>query len=182
MIVIVDKCLSLRLGRPSAIRDSDFTLERVTDAVEDDISALGPASILPKWIDFSLLQGQVFDDIYSPAALLRPESIRVARERALATDLQRVFEERTPAETHFLDARRQALGADMHDLLQGADRINFLATLTLVYRAIPAGPQSGSAFCEECIATAYEALSEHQKCLAILRNVEGSVLEMYLQW
>lgn len=182
MIVIVDKCLSLRLGRPSSIRRSDFTLERLTDATQDDVSAIGPSSLLSKWIDFSLLQGRVFDDLYSPVALLQPESTRTIRARTLITDLRRVFSEITPAETQFYEARQRALGGDIHTLLCGADQINFLATLTLVYRVIPSTARSGSAFCEECVTMAHEALDEHQKCLVVLRNLKSNVVEMYLQW
>ena len=182
MIVIIDKTLSLRLGRASSIRDGDFTLEKLSDNSQDDLSAFSFMTLLSKWIDLSLLQGQVYDDIFSPRALLQPEGIRVARARELATDLQRVFETMGTAESQVLELRRQTIGNDMHELFQRADRINHLATLTLVYRAIPAGPYSNSVFCEECVATASEALNEHRKCLAILKDVEGEVLEMYLQW
>ena len=66
-------------------------------------------TLLSKWIDLSLLQGQVYDDIFSPRALLQPESIREARARALATDLQRVFETMGTAENQVLELRRQLL-------------------------------------------------------------------------
>ena len=182
MIVIIDKTLSLRLGRASSIRDDDFTLEKLSDNSQDDLSAFSFMALLSKWVDLSLLHGQVYDEIFSPRALLQPEGVRVARARALASDLQRVFETVGTAESQVLELRRQTIGQDMHELFQKADRINHLATLTLVYRAIPAGPYSNSVFCEECVATAAEALNEHQKCLTILKDVEGEVLEMYLQW
>ena len=70
----------------------------------------------------------------------------------------------------------------MHELLLRADVISHLASMTLVYRAIPAGAFSNSVFCEECIDTAYRALKEHQRCLIILRNVERTALETYMQW
>lgn len=140
MIVIIDKTLSLRIGRASSIRDGDFTLEKLSDNSQDDLSAFSFMTLLSKWIDLSLLQGQVYDDIFSPRALLQPEGIRVVRARALVTDLQRVFETIGTAESQVLELRRKTIGNDMHELLQRADRINHLAMLTLVYRAIPAGP------------------------------------------
>lgn len=182
MIVIFDKGLSLRMGQPSAIRNNEFTLQRLADATQDDVSAIGPSSLLSKWIDFSLLQGKIYDELYSPGALLQAQSIRVTRAQQLAADLQRIFNADIPTETHFYEARRQALGDDTHRLFCGADRIHFLTTLTLIYRIIPATSDSGSAFCEECIMTATEALDEHQKCFPVLVNVKNNTLQMYLQW
>jgi hypothetical protein len=182
MIVILDKGLSLRMGRPSAIRNNEFTLQRLAEATQDDVSAIGPSSLLSKWIDFALLQGKVYDELYSPAAMLQTRSLQAPRAQRLAADLQRVYNADILSETHFYEARRQALGDDTHRLFRGADRIHFLTTLTLIYRMVPASSGSGSAFCEECITTANEALYEHQQCLPVLRNVECNMVQMYLQW
>lgn len=182
MIIIIDKTLSLRLGRASSIRDGEFTLEKLSDNSQDDLSAFSFMTLLSKWIELSLLEGQVYDAIFSPTALLQPENIRESRARTLAADIQRVFETMGTAEMQVMELRRQSIGNEMHELFQRADRISHLATLTLVYRAIPTGPYSNSVFCDECIATACQALNEHRKCLDILKNVEDEVLEMYLQW
>jgi hypothetical protein len=181
MIVIMDKSLSLRLGRASSIRDGDFTLEKTMDLTQDDVSAFSYMTLLPKWIDLALLQGQAYDDIFSPRALQQPEGIRVARARALATDLQKVYETMSPVESHVLELRRRAIGNEMHELFLRADNISHLSTLTLVYRAIP-GIYSNSVFCHECVSTAAEALKEHQKCLAMLKKVDGNILQMYVEW
>lgn len=41
------------------------------------------------------------------------------------------------------------------------DEVQFLTTLTLVYRAIPAPDGSASRFCIECLETARKTLREH---------------------
>lgn len=74
------------------------------------------------------------------------------------------------------------LGDELSELLDKADRISHLSTLTLIYRSIPASPYSSSAFCEDCIATAHQTLDEHQICLVMLRNMEDNFVEFYLQW
>lgn len=94
-IFLLDKTLALRLGRSSTIRDCDVTLPRM------DLEAVADGqldAVLPKWIDMAILHGKVYDDIYSPGALLQPEGIRVTRARALATEMQRVFEGESPAD------------------------------------------------------------------------------------
>ncbi|KAH7143790.1 fungal-specific transcription factor domain-containing protein [Dactylonectria macrodidyma] len=178
-IFLLDKTLALRLGRSSTIRDCDVTLPRmdVETVADGQLDA-----VLPKWIDIAILHGKVYDDIYSPGALLQPEGIRVTRARALASEMQRVFEGESPAETRYLEGRRRALGNSTHELLKRADRISYLADLTLIYRSIPSGPYSTSAFCDECIATANRGLEEHKKCIVLLRDIEGDVLELYIQW
>lgn len=178
-IFLLDKTLALRLGRSSTIRDCDVTLPRM------DLEAVADGqldAVLPKWIDMAILHGKVYDDIYSPGALLQSEGVRVTRARALATEMQRVFEGESPADTRYLEGRRRALGDSTHELLIRADRISYLADLTLIYRSIPSGPYSTSAFCDECIATANRGLEEHKKCIVLLRDMEGDVLELYIQW
>lgn len=179
-IICMDKSLSLRLGRPSTIRDSDFTLNRLDTEHDRSVSFYG--TILPKWIDWSLLQGRVFDDIFSPVALMQPESIRVSRAKALATELQMVFDSMSPLEARYLEERRRALGDTMHELLNRADKVNHLSTMALIYRGIPSGPRSGSAFCEECVDVAHQALDEHKSCIELLRGLEGSIVGLYVQW
>lgn len=98
LIVMIDKCLSLRLGRPSTFRDNDLTLARLKDS--DSEVSIVPA--MSKYIDIALLQGKIYDDIFSSGALLQPESIRVSRARALAVELQAVYDSTTPAEVRYL--------------------------------------------------------------------------------
>lgn len=93
-IVIMDKCLVLRLNRPSTIKDSDLTLSRAHCDDESDVFL----PTLSKWIDWSRLQGRIYDDIFSPGALLQPESLRTVRARALATELQNIFDSVSPSE------------------------------------------------------------------------------------
>lgn len=83
---------------------------------------------------------------------------------------------------HYREAKRKAVGDEMAELLERANRVSHLATMTLIYRSIPANPYSHSAFSEECIATAHQTLEEHQRCLPVLRKMDAHVVEMYLQW
>lgn len=81
-----------------------------------------------------------------------------------------------------MEARRRAFGETVSDLLWRADKVCHLSTLCLIYRGIPADPISGSAFSEECVTKAHEALEEHQQCIVLLRKVEPHVVELYMQW
>lgn len=179
-IVTADKSLSLRLGRPSTIRDSEFTLQRA--GLDYNNPVFHVATILPKWIDWALLQGRVYDDVFSPLALMQPESIRASRARALASEMQLVYESTSPMEDHYFEQRRQALGNELHELLNKADRINHLSTMALIYRGIPSSPRSGSAYCEECVEMAHQALDEHKNCIELVRGIESNVVEVFVHW
>lgn len=81
-----------------------------------------------------------------------------------------------------MEQRRQALGDSMHEVLNKADKINHLSTMALIYRGIPSGPRSGSAFCEECVDMAHQALDEHKSCIELMGGLEGNIVELYVQW
>lgn len=54
--------------------------------------------------------------------------------------------------------------------------------LCLVYRAIKPKTSTSSAFCDECLEVAKQALDEHRICLSILKEGEASMLEHYVHW
>lgn len=85
-IYITEKMLSLRLGRSSTFRDQDITLARPGRQRGPGGSFL--AELAPGWIKIASIQGRIYDDIYSPGALMQPLHIRTSRARALAAELK----------------------------------------------------------------------------------------------
>lgn len=85
LIYVQEKQLSLRLGRSSVIRDSDITVPYPTVDSRSDMAIFGQ---LHKWADLARLQGMVYDQIYSPAALIQPQAVRTSRARRLAAALE----------------------------------------------------------------------------------------------
>lgn len=83
-IYIHEKGLSLRLGRPSTIRDSEITVPRPKMDNSDTINW----GWMPKWIELARLQGLVYDQMYSPSVLLQSQAIRSSRAMRLASDLE----------------------------------------------------------------------------------------------
>lgn len=80
------------------------------------------------------------------------------------------------------EVRRRAFGEATNDLFKRADKVSHLSTLCMIYRAVPADSRSGSAFSEECVRAAHDALEEHQRCITVLRSVKSHIVELYLQW
>ena len=82
--------LSLRLGRASNFRDQDITLGR---PVAGGHGGSFLAELSPGWITMASIQGRIYDDIYSPGALMQPPRIRTSRAQKLALDLKTAMEQ-----------------------------------------------------------------------------------------
>jgi hypothetical protein len=73
--------------------------------------------------------------------------------------------------------------SEMDNIYLVTDKVCRLAILTLIYRAIPASPESGPAtFIPECIQTAREALEVHRQCVATLNETDDFVKISYMHW
>jgi hypothetical protein len=94
-IHILDKMLAMRLSRPTLIRVGEITLN--FEAFEDTGSD-GLPPVMSKWTNFCDVQGRVYDDLYSPRALLQPDDERESRARNLAEDMKKVFHSKNATE------------------------------------------------------------------------------------
>ncbi|KAE8353699.1 hypothetical protein BDV28DRAFT_156789 [Aspergillus coremiiformis] len=177
-VYVMEKALSLRLGRSSTFRDEDITAPRLT------VDQCMESMLIPKWIDLAVFQGKTYDQIYSPSALLQPVDTRIARARTLVVELKKTMDCEDEAEKRYNAGRRLALGDSLDEIIRRSDRVCNLSLLSLIYRAIPPKKPSGTAFCDECIATAREALKEHEKCVSLILSSpwDKSFLEMYINW
>jgi hypothetical protein len=84
---ILDKSLSLRLGRSSTIQEYDVTVPE--PSIDRPGHNLMITAFFSLWIVGSRLQGQIYELLYCPEAIAQPESVRRSRVELL---LQR-FEE-----------------------------------------------------------------------------------------
>ncbi|KAL6233419.1 hypothetical protein BDW75DRAFT_215284 [Aspergillus navahoensis] len=182
-IYMTEKTLSLRLGRSSTFRDQDITLPR--PGIERPRGSF-LAELAPGWVTLASIQGRIYDDIYSPGALMQPPHIRASRAQALANELKSAMQHMQDIHNHYDASKAQVLGLDYHEIARRSDRVIGLSMLTLVYRSIaPAKPStSASAFCQECIDAARETLAENDRCVAAIIKARGKTvfLETYINW
>ncbi|KAF4295987.1 hypothetical protein KXW28_003461 [Aspergillus fumigatus] len=181
-IYITEKMLSLRLGRSSTFRDQDITLARPGRQRGPGGSFL--AELAPGWIKIASIQGRIYDDIYSPGALMQPLHIRTSRARALAAELKAAMQHAQDFHNHYEASNGQVLGQEFHEIARRSDRVVGLSLLTLIYRSIAPEKPSTSAFCQECIDAARETLQEHDQCVAVINKAQGKTvfLEAYINW
>ena len=90
-VYMMDKTISLRLGHASAIQDFEIALPK------PQISKAFSASfvhLINFWVDVSRVQGQIGEQLYSPAALMSSSSARAERAEKLADELREAYEAR----------------------------------------------------------------------------------------
>ncbi|KAF5489358.1 putative transcriptional regulatory protein [Colletotrichum siamense] len=179
MIYMHEKGLSLRLGRSSTIRDSDVTVPSLAPNPRADTAIFGQ---LQKWTELARIQGMVYDQIYSPAALIQPQAVRTARARRLASVLEGFTSKTSPDELRYMQAMKDAVGDLFFEAFICTTRVTHLSLFCLIYRAIPAEPGEGTVFGKECIASARQALEEHEKCMSIIQKLDEDFLETYVNW
>ncbi|KAJ4047501.1 hypothetical protein NW761_007442 [Fusarium oxysporum] len=179
LVYIMDKLLALRLNRPPLLRDRDITVSYESYGETAVDSSL---PIAPKWIKMGMLYGRIYDEIFSPGALLQPSTPREARARELAVELDCLFESKDPVEESFMEELPEHPDDLLPRLVKRADRISHLAIITLIYRSIQPSSNTGSAFCNECLSSAKQCLEEHKEAFSLLQDAEPSTVELYVQW
>lgn len=103
---ILEKNLSLQLGRSSTLRDHDITISlKHVRTVYQVGGSLGVLS--PKWLQVSQIEGRVYDEIYSPDALQQSPRQRDARAMKLVADMNEIINSSSHYEV-CLDASSQA--------------------------------------------------------------------------
>ncbi|KAJ5665190.1 uncharacterized protein N7477_007638 [Penicillium maclennaniae] len=170
--------LSLRLGRASPVPDYDIGVPSPLDTCTGKNAW---KTVCALWTKQSMIEGKIYALLYSPAALNQLESERVAHARQLATELQEVIFE--PFEQ--ILASNLSTHMSAVDLMYlRSDKVSRLAILTLIYRAIPASPESGSStiFIPECIETARASLEQHQMCVSELQEASEIIRCSYMHW
>lgn len=88
-IYMIEKGLSLRLGRSSTLRLQDITLSRPVRGQPGNSFLTELATV---WIDMATVQGRIYDEIYSPGALMEPQHVRTRRAWAIAAELTAVMQ------------------------------------------------------------------------------------------
>lgn len=172
IVYLLEKSLSLRLSRPSNFRDADITIPFPSNA---DNRRCAQAS---------RIQGDIYDQLYSPTGLAAFATQRAEMAQALASELRGLIDEN---KTAFQDPppSEPGIGEDkMRAVYLKMELVKHFALLTLILRAVPAPPGSPTTITDECAAAAHETLDMHQQCMAAVAESKDdiSITERYLNW
>ncbi|KAK3994326.1 putative transcriptional regulatory protein [Cladorrhinum sp. PSN332] len=176
---VVDKSLSLRLGRSSTIQDYDIT---VAYPKCDDPGATGLTSCFVLWCMAAKVQGQIYELLYCPEAMTQPEEVRRSRMHVLVQRLEEVETKTKELEVMWAQYGWEAVGEDLLKFFQISDHVLRLSILTLTYRAVPNPVGSPTTFSTECIQAARQTLARHEECMAVVERSDCGLFSTYMHW
>ncbi|RKK99415.1 hypothetical protein BFJ70_g17510 [Fusarium oxysporum] len=163
-----DKALALRLGRAPAIQDWEITIPRTFSF--EGILSLETKAVASMWLNAATLQGQVYEQLFCPAALSQPPAVLTERARLLAAECRRVEAEAEQIREMAIQSLKKIGASPLVDVHLKGDEVQLLSIMTLIYRAVPAPEGSPTTFCQECIETARKASHKHLACMELVRK------------
>ncbi|KAL1846197.1 putative pyridoxal kinase [Paecilomyces lecythidis] len=174
-VYVLDKSLSLRLGRSSTLQDYDITLERPGES--SDVGLRAWDTVYNFWIDLARFNGRVYEQLYSARALSDSEADRVQRAKDIIRDMQCWYQ-------GILDTDHKAVYSPYYfEATTSACAIVYYSVLTLVYRTIPPDPSDHSAiFSNDCIETARATLRAHYQNSSRYKESNNYIWNGYISW
>ncbi|KAG5655957.1 hypothetical protein KAF25_001527 [Fusarium avenaceum] len=174
-----DKALAIRLGRAPIIQDWEIDIPRTFSF--EGILSLETKAVATMWLSAATLQGQVYEQLFCPAALAQPPAVLVERALSLAAKCREVEAEAHKSREMAIASLEKIGASPLVDVHLKGDEVQLLTTMTLIYRAIPAPEGSASRFCDECIETARRATNTHLTCMELVRQ-DPHARNMYVHW
>ena len=163
----LERSMALNLGRASSVADYDIQTDRPKYPEELGDTVWG--ALFSSWFDFSKLQGDIYDQLYSARAQKEAVEVKVDLARKLAIRLKTVqtgfmVGEIQMGKEYFQDSIREGLLSIL---------IVQYSVLCLVYRMIPPTPVNNEPIhplksCDEAIQAARQALHTNNEAWALL--------------
>ncbi|KAI0868423.1 hypothetical protein GGS24DRAFT_482434 [Hypoxylon argillaceum] len=185
---MLDKALSLRLGRASVLQDYDISLPHVTP---DAKAAYPGKEVMTLWIQHARVHGRIYERLYSPGALRQPADLRAEQVRVLAAEQDRLM----AATVALLREFEGAPGGSeerMFALTLKSDEVSFLSSLALTYRALPpdspasssssSGSSSSRTFAPACVDAARASIACHLEATALMGEEDRTLKIVYIHW
>ncbi|KAL7621644.1 hypothetical protein AAE478_008971 [Parahypoxylon ruwenzoriense] len=172
---MLDKGLSLRLGRASILQDYDISLPHIAPEAK---AAYPGTEVMTLWIKHAQIQGRVYERLYSPGALRQPDKYRVEQVEILASEQKHLMAQSMELFREF-ETSNTAEGR-MFALMLKSDEVSYLSSLALTYRAMPPTGTRSRTFSDECIDAAREAMACHQETMNMMDD--QSLKIVYIHW
>ncbi|KAJ0140496.1 hypothetical protein HZ326_16624 [Fusarium oxysporum f. sp. albedinis] len=180
---LLDKGLSLRLGRPAVIHDDEITLPERLDKA--DVPG-GWRDLLTQWIRHSRLVGRAYQDLYSPSALRKSVQERGERARNLMAALKRIMDDSLMplGQAHLMERNTGDFGSAPNRMIKTvlkADEVWYWTTLTFIRRAVPSTEGGHGAVSPACLESARMAFEAHGECMR-MTDPSLETKAVYLLW
>ncbi|KAM4060939.1 fungal specific transcription factor [Hirsutella rhossiliensis] len=178
-VYMLERGLCLGLGRTSVILESDIDIPREFDL--DGFGNLESSGLGTLWIKTGSLQGRIYEKLYSRAAVVKPQLEVIQEAHVLAAECRELEKESAEYRNQLSNYHRAVNSSKIMSAFLRGDDIQFLSTLTLVYRLIPTPEGSVSRFSNECLETARRAVRAHLDCI---RGTDtwNYIKSIYIHW
>ncbi|KAK9425624.1 putative Fungal-specific transcription factor domain protein [Seiridium unicorne] len=174
---MLDKGLSLRLGRASILQDYDISLPSV---LESSFGEQPSQAILSLWIKHAEVQGKIYQRLYSPGALRQSEQGRSQQVQLVVRDVEFLLRE-TLRLLDDVRAQGQSKDAKMFEIILKSDEVSYYSSLALAQRALPpSGTGSSRTFADECLESARAAMTSHEEAMAMMDDISLQIV--YMHW
>ncbi|KXJ88162.1 hypothetical protein Micbo1qcDRAFT_235958 [Microdochium bolleyi] len=159
VMYMTSNAVSLRLGRPSVMPDYDIS---VPVPKPDETSFNRFSNAVVRCMQFSRIQGKIYEVLYSYGALSQPPQIRAQRANMLAEDLRAIY-----MQIKQDGIRTEERWGDRHSFYIKVEHMSSEMTYhilrTLILRAIPVAPGSNTSLSAECIEAARTTFEMHMR-------------------
>jgi hypothetical protein len=175
-VYMADKTISLRLGRAATIQDYDISLP------VPEQSVIFPDAYIPflsYWIEVARIQGQVAEQLYSPAAALLRQHERWRRADVLSSALAHAFESRLQLDDAPEIETSSTADRDLYRrVISSSDAMVHYSTLTLINFSAPPNDTGTS----PALGPARSALQTVQELGETKQLLSESAWSSYLHW
>lgn len=190
---MLDKGLSLRLGRASVLQDYDISVPRTihvpaakSAATSSSSPGLVNQAVLGLWIKHAEVQGRIYQRLYSPGALRQPEAARARQVDLIVADLQVLRRETARLRADVLASAASSSASSssasasattprgtaapdddqsrLFALILQTDEVSYLSSLALAYRAVPPGPAPGGGHSRSFAVECLDAARAAMRC------------------
>jgi hypothetical protein len=180
---LLDKGLSLRLGRPAVIHDDEITLPEQLDKVDIPV---GWRRLLTQWIRHSRLVGKAYQDLYSPSALRKSIQERGERAKSLMVALKQIVDDSLMplGQGHLVESRTGEFGSAPNRMVKTvlkADEVWYWTALTFIRRAVPSTESGHGGVSPACLESARMAFEAHGECMR-MTEPSSDTKAIYLLW
>ncbi|OTB04759.1 hypothetical protein M426DRAFT_320617 [Hypoxylon sp. CI-4A] len=172
---MLDKGLSLRLGRASILQDYDISLPHIAPEAK---SSYPGTEVMTLWIKHAQIQGRIYERLYSPGALRQADSYRVEQVGILASEQKHLMAQSMKLYGEF-EASESTEG-HMFALMLKSDEVSYYSSLALTYRAMPPTGTRSRTFSDDCIDAARAAMTCHQETMGMMDD--ESLKLVYINW
>lgn len=175
-IYLMDKTMSLCLGRTSTLQDYDIAIDYPELTTDPELRPW--RVVLHVWFDYSKIMGRVYEHLFSARALTDTAAVRSQKAHEIGEEIKiwrdgcLHFEFTGGHHSFFFEWMGHSID------------LSYYLMLTLIYRVLPPTqpPETPSGLSLLCVESARRALQLHQHIITVFQANDTFMLKGYVDW